>query len=58
MSAERKNLLRVYSAEIVLTPVPEGVGAAIRKAQELLNENPLHFMPQQFNNPANPKDSW
>ncbi|EWG08978.1 cysteine synthase A [Cytobacillus firmus] len=55
MSVERRNLLRAYGAELVLTPGPEGMGGAIRKAQELLEENPKYFVPQQFNNPANPK---
>ncbi|WP_173427269.1 MULTISPECIES: cysteine synthase A [unclassified Bacillus (in: firmicutes)] len=55
MSMERRNLLRAYGAELVLTPGPEGMGGAIRKAQELLEENPQYFVPQQFNNPANPK---
>lgn len=55
MSMERRNLLRAYGAEIVLTPGSEGMGGAIRKAQELFEENPHYFVPQQFNNPANPK---
>ncbi|WP_176550995.1 cysteine synthase A [Bacillus sp. AFS040349] len=55
MSIERRNLLRAYGAELVLTPGPEGMGGAIRKAQELSEENLQYFMPQQFNNPANPK---
>ncbi|QFT87146.1 Cysteine synthase [Bacillus sp. THAF10] len=54
MSMERRNLLRAYGAELVLTPGPEGMGGAIRKAEELAKEKGL-FMPQQFNNPANPK---
>ncbi|WP_339148317.1 MULTISPECIES: cysteine synthase A [unclassified Sutcliffiella] len=53
MSLERRNLLRAYGAELVLTPGPEGMGGAIRKAEELAKEKSL-FMPQQFNNPANP----
>lgn len=54
MSIERRNLLRAYGAELVLTPGPEGMGGAIRKASELAKENG-YFMPQQFNNLANPE---
>lgn len=53
MSMERRNLLRAYGAELVLTPGPEGMGGAIRKAEELSKENG-YFMPQQFENEANP----
>lgn len=53
MSMERRNLLRAYGAELVLTPGPEGMGGAIRKATELAKENG-YFMPQQFENEANP----
>ncbi|PEJ59851.1 MULTISPECIES: cysteine synthase A [unclassified Bacillus (in: firmicutes)] len=54
MSIERRNLLRAYGAELVLTPGPEGMGGAIRKADELAKENG-YFVPQQFNNAANPE---
>ncbi len=53
MSMERRNLLRAYGADLVLTPGPEGMGGAIRKAEELARENG-YFMPQQFENEANP----
>ncbi|CEG29572.1 cysteine synthase A [Bacillus sp. B-jedd] len=54
MSMERRNLLRAYGAELVLTPGPEGMGGAIRKAEELAKEKG-YFMPQQFKNEANPE---
>ncbi|TMW69936.1 cysteine synthase A [Alteribacter natronophilus] len=54
MSMERRNLLRAYGAELVLTPGPDGMGGAIAKATELQKENGW-FMPQQFSNEANPK---
>ncbi|MFV8829753.1 cysteine synthase A [Alkalihalobacterium sp. APHAB7] len=54
MSMERRNLLRAYGAELVLTPGPEGMGGAIRKATELSKEDG-YFMPQQFENEANPE---
>lgn len=54
MSIERRNLLRAYGADLVLTPGPEGMGGAIRKAEELANEHG-YFMPQQFNNLSNPE---
>jgi cysteine synthase A len=54
MSIERRNLLRAYGAELVLTPGPEGMGGAIRKAEELAKEHG-YFVPQQFNNGANPE---
>ncbi|WP_102264822.1 cysteine synthase A [Mesobacillus jeotgali] len=53
MSMERRNLLRAYGADLVLTPGPEGMGGAIRKAEELAKENG-YFMPQQFENESNP----
>ncbi|MEL3973724.1 cysteine synthase A [Rossellomorea oryzaecorticis] len=54
MSMERRNLLRAYGAELVLTPGSEGMGGAIRKAEELAEEKG-YFVPQQFKNEANPK---
>ena len=54
MSLERRTLLAAYGAEIVLTPGEQGMKGAIAKAQELAQENPGAFIPQQFQNPANP----
>lgn len=53
MSKERRNLLRAYGAKLVLTPGAEGMKGAIKKSEELSKENG-YFMPQQFNNEANP----
>jgi cysteine synthase A len=55
MSRERRLLLRGYGAELILTPGAEGMAGAIRKAEELTASNTRYFMPQQFNNPANPE---
>ena len=55
MSMERRNLLRAYGAQLELTPGPEGMKGAIRRAEEILAQNPGYFMPQQFKNPANVK---
>jgi cysteine synthase A len=54
MSVERRMLLRGYGAELILTPGPEGMGGAIGRATELAASDPKYFMPQQFNNLANP----
>ncbi len=55
MSQERRLLLRAYGAELVLTPGSEGMAGAISKAEELAASDPRYFIPQQFQNPANPE---
>ncbi len=55
MSKERRALLRGYGAELILTPGPDGMGGAIRKAEELVASDSRYFMPQQFKNLANPE---
>jgi cysteine synthase A len=55
MSRERRMLLRAYGAQLVLTPGPERMPGAIRKAEEMAAADPRYFIPQQFENPANPE---
>ena len=55
MSRERKLILKAYGAELFLTPGPEGMPGAIKKAAELAAADPCYFIPQQFENPANPE---
>jgi len=55
MSKERRMLARAYGAELILTPGSEGMAGAIKKAEELAASDPRYFLPQQFNNPANPE---
>ena len=55
MSKERRLLLKAYGADLVLTPGPDGMGGAIAKAKEIAASGPDHFIPQQFENPANPE---
>lgn len=55
MSIERRKILKAYGAEMVLTPASEGMKGAITKAEELAKEHPNHFIPQQFQNKANPE---
>ena len=55
MSKERRLLLKAYGADLVLTPAPDGMGGAIAKAKEIAASGPNYFIPQQFENPANPE---
>lgn len=55
MTVERRKLLRLLGAELVLTPAEKGMAGAVARAQEILSQTPGAFMPQQFRNPANPQ---
>ncbi|MFH0940075.1 MAG: cysteine synthase A [Planctomycetota bacterium] len=55
MSMERRQLLAAFGAELVLTPASEGMSGAVRRAQELAAQDKRYFVPQQFENPANPE---
>ena len=55
MSKERRMLLRAYGAELILTPGPEGMPGCIKKAEEMAKADSRYFIPQQFENPANPE---
>ncbi len=55
MSGERRRLLLALGAELILTPGPEGMPGAVRRAEELAAQDPRYFVPQQFKNPANPE---
>ncbi len=55
MSIERRRILKLLGAEIILTPAAEGMSGAVKRAEQLLGENPSGFIPQQFKNPANPE---
>ena len=55
MSKERRMLLKAYGAQLILTPGPEGMPGAIKRAEELAASDPRYFIPQQFQNPANPE---
>lgn len=55
MSVERKKLIKALGAELILTPDSESIPGAVKKAQQIIDENPNAYMPQQFENPANPQ---
>jgi cysteine synthase A len=55
MSIARRQILRAYGAEVVLTPAQEGMAGAVERAERLLRQTPNAFMPRQFQNPANPR---
>ncbi len=54
-SIERRNMLKAYGASLILTPAEGGMPGAIREAERVVKENPSYFLPQQFQNPANPE---
>ena len=55
MSVERKKLIKALGAELILTPDSEGIGGAVRRVEQMKNEDPRIFVPQQFENPDNPR---
>jgi cysteine synthase len=55
MSLERRRLLKALGADLILTPAAEGMPGAVRRAEEMVASDSKYFMPQQFNNPANPE---
>jgi len=55
MSMERRNMLKAFGAELILTPGEKGMPGAIAEAEKIASENPEYFLPQQFKNPANPE---